>query len=364
MIDLQNLLSRGSASSVRWFACRDGSLVLVGARRLLHASREGAGAGKGRVLWQSQVRDVRQCLVLRAVGQDSWFLNLDTADARAGQTFRMGLEACKACAEAIEARIRANDGTTREASGKEDLRSAFTIGARKVLLTPERGEGRRREERILLTPTRLLAEQSADERESVRAIMALAVGEEGVGGGVGVGGGGGVGVGWGWGGGAPPSAEKPPPSAAKGRGGGSPAADAAPEAPPTPAREPPPAAAEEAPAPGKYERMLKVGVPLAAVRRKMVEDGASPAAAAAFGEGRAALPAPAPPSAAAPTLDPKYAKYCKMLSVGVPRAAVERKMLADGLTATDGPPPGAKAPPPLPPPPLPRTPSTPSTARC
>eukprot|EP00968_Pinguiococcus_pyrenoidosus_P019333 scaffold2094_cov239-Pinguiococcus_pyrenoidosus.AAC.7 len=81
----------------------------------------------------------------------------------------------------------------------------------------------------------------------------------------------------------------------------------------------------------KYFKMLKSGVPKAAVAHKMQSDGVDPSALDAdpdqpFGAGTPAV-------AAGPPLkdDPKYTKYLKMLKSGVPKAAVAHKMRSDGL---------------------------------
>jgi hypothetical protein len=76
----------------------------------------------------------------------------------------------------------------------------------------------------------------------------------------------------------------------------------------------------------KFRRQLAVGVPRPAVEAKMVQEGLDPAL----------LDTP-PPVAAVPAVtaaepDPKYAKYFKMLGMGLPKGAVIQAMTRDGLT--------------------------------
>ncbi|KAJ1450918.1 hypothetical protein M885DRAFT_31791 [Pelagophyceae sp. CCMP2097] len=91
----------------------------------------------------------------------------------------------------------------------------------------------------------------------------------------------------------------------------------------------------------KYERMLKNGVPRVAVEAKMVAEGADPATlgqagvAAAPAEVTAARAPRRPSRSARPTslaIDVQMImKYEKMLKMGLPWAAVEQKMRAEGV---------------------------------
>ena len=80
----------------------------------------------------------------------------------------------------------------------------------------------------------------------------------------------------------------------------------------------------------KYRKMLKAGVPLPAVRNKMADDGLDPAAAHGP-DRRPAKAAPAAEKKGGAEEDPRYARYRKMLKAGVPRAAVVNKIRSDGL---------------------------------
>ena len=75
----------------------------------------------------------------------------------------------------------------------------------------------------------------------------------------------------------------------------------------------------------KYHKMLKMGLPQQAVENKMVQDGVDPAGLN-----------PSPPSKPEPPAEqqqagPEYDKYRKMLKMGLPPAAVELKITQDGL---------------------------------
>ena len=96
---------------------------------------------------------------------------------------------------------------------------------------------------------------------------------------------------------------------------------------------PPPAAAPAAPAASvdprlaKYQRMLKMHLPRGAVEQKMRVDGLDPSLLDSVASA-APPPATAPP---APSGDPRLAKYERMLKMHLPRGAVEQKMRADGV---------------------------------
>ncbi|KAG7382209.1 hypothetical protein PHYPSEUDO_005137 [Phytophthora pseudosyringae] len=89
---------------------------------------------------------------------------------------------------------------------------------------------------------------------------------------------------------------------------------------------------------GKYFKMLKMGLPEGAVRQKMKADGVDERALDLGGETPfSKLPKPDEknePAASENDVklkdDPKYAKYFKMLQMGLPEGAVRQKMEADG----------------------------------
>lgn len=102
----------------------------------------------------------------------------------------------------------------------------------------------------------------------------------------------------------------------------------------------PPSAPEPAPAPAgapdisKYLQMLKQGVPRGAVQQRMMLDGLDPALL----DGAPAEPAQAPATAEAPPAptvpsDVDLGKYERMLRMGVPPGAVRAKMTQDGVDA-------------------------------
>lgn len=84
----------------------------------------------------------------------------------------------------------------------------------------------------------------------------------------------------------------------------------------------------------KYFKMLKMGLPEDAVRHKIKTDGANEQALALGGDATYAQLVAAS-TAPAPTLgdDPVYAKYFKMLKMGLPDGAVRHKMATDGVDA-------------------------------
>jgi hypothetical protein len=109
-------------------------------------------------------------------------------------------------------------------------------------------------------------------------------------------------------------------------------------------------AAEANDVPDKYLKMLKLGVPRPAVEQKMTSDGIDAGVIAAFHQGqdvpRSGSPKAPPPDAtgAEESADsnterqcvklcdhPEYAKYFRMLKMGVPKPAVMIKMKAEGL---------------------------------
>ena len=101
-------------------------------------------------------------------------------------------------------------------------------------------------------------------------------------------------------------------------------------------------AANPALAAAKYFKMLKMGLPRGAVEQKMIADGLDPALL----DAPPVEEAPPAPAAAAGS---DVAKYKKMLKMGLPRGAVEQKMAADGLDPALLDAPDEPAPPPAPP---------------
>ncbi|DAZ99840.1 TPA: hypothetical protein N0F65_008583 [Lagenidium giganteum] len=93
----------------------------------------------------------------------------------------------------------------------------------------------------------------------------------------------------------------------------------------------------------KYNQMLKVGLPRPVVEHKMRSEGADPA----WLDGPPKPPTkPAGPTAAEiEAHKQKYGKYLQMLKIGLPRGAVEHKMIMAGLdpAALDGPQPHKNA---------------------
>ena len=88
----------------------------------------------------------------------------------------------------------------------------------------------------------------------------------------------------------------------------------------------------------RFLKMLKLGVPRAAVEHKMTAEGVTDPAVIAlvFGPASAAASAAAAPAAspAPPTptaLPPELEKYAKMVKMGIPPPAVRHKMLGDGV---------------------------------
>lgn len=84
----------------------------------------------------------------------------------------------------------------------------------------------------------------------------------------------------------------------------------------------------------KYEMMLKVGLPRGAIENKMRADGVDPGIlfSAISSEGNKNKQASNTETATtADTNDPRAKKYQMMLKVGLPRGAVENKMIADGV---------------------------------
>ncbi len=88
------------------------------------------------------------------------------------------------------------------------------------------------------------------------------------------------------------------------------------------------------PAYAKYFKMVKVGLPLAAVKAKMLQEGVDPSK---LDQSASDLEPVVPP----PALDdgkervmvkdhPKYAKYFKMMKVGLPKEQVKVKMMQEG----------------------------------
>jgi hypothetical protein len=91
----------------------------------------------------------------------------------------------------------------------------------------------------------------------------------------------------------------------------------------------------------KYAKMLKMGIPPPAVKQKMVADGVDPIKIQNFFMDSADDEKPAaaddkkekaPLSAAK---DPRFAKYAKMLKLGIDQSAVKQRMVQDGLSPDD-----------------------------
>ena len=81
----------------------------------------------------------------------------------------------------------------------------------------------------------------------------------------------------------------------------------------------------------KYFKMLKVGMPLPAVQHAMTRDGLD----ASVMDGDHNQPAPLPKPDGVPLKDdPAYAKYFKMLKLGLPLGAVKNAMERDGIDPT------------------------------
>lgn len=81
----------------------------------------------------------------------------------------------------------------------------------------------------------------------------------------------------------------------------------------------------------KYVKMLKVGMPLPVVQHAMTRDGLDPSVI----EGDLNKPAPDPKPEGVPLKeDPAYAKYFKMLKLGLPMGAVKNAMERDGVDSS------------------------------
>ena len=81
----------------------------------------------------------------------------------------------------------------------------------------------------------------------------------------------------------------------------------------------------------KYFKMLKMGLPMGAVKNAMERDGVDPSVM----DGDHSLPAGQKTSGVVPLKDdPKYAKYFKMLKMGLPMGAVKNAMERDGIDAS------------------------------
>jgi len=81
----------------------------------------------------------------------------------------------------------------------------------------------------------------------------------------------------------------------------------------------------------KYMKMLKVGMPLPVVQHAMTRDGLDPSIL----EGDHDKPAPEPKLDGVPLKDdPAFAKYFKMLKLGLPMGAVKNAMERDGLDSS------------------------------
>ncbi|KAL3810986.1 hypothetical protein ACHAXA_006538, partial [Cyclostephanos tholiformis] len=82
----------------------------------------------------------------------------------------------------------------------------------------------------------------------------------------------------------------------------------------------------------KYFKMLKMGMPLPAVQHAMTRDGLDPSVM----DGDHNMPAPLPKSLGGVPLkdDPAYAKYFKMIKLGLPMGAVKNAMERDGVNSS------------------------------
>ena len=81
----------------------------------------------------------------------------------------------------------------------------------------------------------------------------------------------------------------------------------------------------------KYLKMLKMGLPLGAVKNAMMRDGLDPSVM--DGDHNHSIPGDNTPTAGGIPLkdDPKYEKYFKMLKMGLPLGAVKNAITRDGL---------------------------------
>ena len=80
----------------------------------------------------------------------------------------------------------------------------------------------------------------------------------------------------------------------------------------------------------KYMKMLKVGMPLPVVQHAMTRDGLDPTIL----EGDHNEPVPEPPAVVPLNEDPAYTKYFKMLKLGLPLGAVKNAMERDGVNSS------------------------------
>lgn len=80
----------------------------------------------------------------------------------------------------------------------------------------------------------------------------------------------------------------------------------------------------------KYIKMLKVGMPLPVVQHSMTRDGLDPTIL----EGDHNKPVPEAPTAVPLKEDPAYTKYFKMLKLGLPLGAVKNAMERDGVDSS------------------------------
>lgn len=80
----------------------------------------------------------------------------------------------------------------------------------------------------------------------------------------------------------------------------------------------------------KYMKMLKIGMPLPVVQHSMTRDGLDPTIL----EGDHNKPVPETPAAVPLKEDPAYTKYFKMLKLGLPLGAVKNAMERDGVDSS------------------------------
>lgn len=82
---------------------------------------------------------------------------------------------------------------------------------------------------------------------------------------------------------------------------------------------------------GKYFKMLRMGLPRGSVEHKMRTEGVDPKELDGPHIAPAPVPAAAPTEAQIAAHKEKYSKYFKMLRMGLPRGSVEHKMRTDGI---------------------------------
>ena len=81
---------------------------------------------------------------------------------------------------------------------------------------------------------------------------------------------------------------------------------------------------------GKYHKMLDMGIPLGAVQQRMLKDGIDPSLLNSISKSVTKNK----PKRIDNSTNLKYMKYFKMLTMGIPRGAVENKMKQDGIDSS------------------------------